>query len=654
MRRQTSTNVLLAGLALLASAWLGWCGAKRLTLKERVALGKAATALVQIAQGSRAQGTGSAFCVHEAGLFVTNRHVLLTRRPRSPRDDIRKIPLVKRATLVLSPGEADQREVKAEVLRVSDGFDLALLRVEGMDRAYSLLALGSVDNLVETAEVMAFGFPFGKALAVNRGSYPSISVNAGRVTSLRRRGGTLDRIQIDAALNPGNSGGPILDTQGKVIGVVVSGVVGMGVNFAIPVSQLRQFLSRPEILFTPPLLKRDDKHELAEFRARVVSLLPTKEPLALQLTLKTRAGEPRRYDMKPVGGVHRVKAVPIPPRKGPLVLRVEARYADGCVKGSVEDRLLKVGSKQTRFSEVRSLRFEPEAVVILSDGETLRGQISGLHDVSVTVGGQSMRCEFGDATTIEVDSPTVPNAVICTIVARQGKKEVGRLATPVYVEGAVPVRGMVAYLSLDEHEGKDAKDWSGNDNHARIEGARRVSGVRGKALSFEKDGDQLNAGNRPSLQFSGNYTLMAWVKPEDGDTDSRFGDPIISKEDDYRGFQLTWDRRRGAFGILSSAGSIKMTWGKGGKKNGEWYFVAGAFEDGSAKVYVNGELESSLEIPRGWQPNNREDLVFGSAVYGMNDDRHLRGVIDEIRIYNVALKPDEIRMVYQAYAPPTD
>ncbi|MBL7222799.1 MAG: trypsin-like peptidase domain-containing protein [Candidatus Brocadiae bacterium] len=654
MRRWIVTNVLLDGLLLLTAARLGWCEAQRLTLRERVSLGKAATALVEIAQGSRAQGTGSAFCVHKAGLFITNRHVLLTRRPRSSRDDIRKIPLVKRVTLVISSGETGEREVEAKVLRVSDDVDLALLKVEGAGKPYSHLTLGSVDNLMETAEVMAFGFPFGEALAVNRGAYPSISVNAGRVTSLRRKGGELSQIQVDAVLNPGNSGGPVLDAQGKVIGVVVTGVLGMGVNFAIPVSRLRQFLDRPEILFAPPTLKRNNQHDLTEFRARVVSLLPTSEPLTLQLTLKTRTGQTRHYDMKPIGDAHRVEAVPIPPRDGPLVLQVEAVYADGYVRGGVQDRVLKVGDRRTRLSEVRSLRFEPEAEVVLSDGKTLRGKVTGLDAVPITVGEQSMRCKLDDASMIEVDAPTALDAVFCTIIARQAGKEVGRITAPAYVEGAVPSRGLVAYLSLDERGGDDAKDLSGNDNHARVVGARRVPGVRGRALSFGKDGDQLNAGNRPSLQFSGNYTLMACVKPEDSNTDSRFGDPIISKEDDYRGFQLTWDRRRGAFGILSSAGSIQMAWGKGGKRNGEWYFVAGAFENGSAKVYVNGELESSVAIPRGWRANNREDLLFGSAVYGMNDDRHLRAVIDEIRIYNVALKPEEIRMVYRAYAPPAD
>ncbi|MBL7222798.1 MAG: trypsin-like peptidase domain-containing protein [Candidatus Brocadiae bacterium] len=426
---------LVAGLLLANAPRTTWCGETGLALKDRVALCKAATALVEVAQGSRVQGTGSAFCVHEAGLFVTNRHVLLTRRPRSPRDDMRKIPLVKRATLVLSPSEAAQQEVKAEVLRVSDDFDLALLRAEGMDRVFSRLTLGSVDDLMETAEVLAFGFPFGKALAVNRDSYPSISVNAGRITSLRRKEGVLDKIQVDVVLNPGNSGGPVLDAQGKVIGVVVSGIVGMGVNFAIPVSKVRRFLSRPEILFTPPPLKQATQHLPVEFRARVVSLLSPRAPMILELILETGDSGRHRYDMTLQDGVHRVIATPVPRAKGPLVVRLTATYSDGEVNGDVEDRCFRIGERQVKLSEIRSLKLGAPLKAELHSGDTLRGAVVDLGVVPIAVGGQWLRCKLDRAREIDVVRPEEVDAVTFTIVARSAGKEAGRLTASVYIEG---------------------------------------------------------------------------------------------------------------------------------------------------------------------------------------------------------------------------
>ena len=90
-------------------------------------------------------------------------------------------------------------------------------------------------------DVVAFGFPLAGGPAPGRDGRPSISVNAGSITALRRQEGRLKEIQLDAELNPGNSGGPVLDGHGKVIGVVRSGMVARGlgrtgINQAIPVS----------------------------------------------------------------------------------------------------------------------------------------------------------------------------------------------------------------------------------------------------------------------------------------------------------------------------------------------------------------------------------------------------------------------------------
>ena len=71
----------------------------------------------------------------------------------------------------------------------------------------------------------AFGYPFGRMLAADKG-YPAVSVNTGTITALRRKEGKLSTIQLDASVNPGNSGGPVVDKKGNLIGIVVSGILG--------------------------------------------------------------------------------------------------------------------------------------------------------------------------------------------------------------------------------------------------------------------------------------------------------------------------------------------------------------------------------------------------------------------------------------------
>ena len=147
-------------------------------------------------------------------------------------------------TVILSPGEPDQRIVNAKELKVDAEMDLALLQIQNPG-TLKALQLGDASTLYDTMDLTAFGYPFGMALATTEKDYPSISVSTGHLTSLRKKAGELEVIQLDAVLNPGNSGGPVLDANGRVVGVVQAGLPGAGINFAIPVSRLQKFLKDP-------------------------------------------------------------------------------------------------------------------------------------------------------------------------------------------------------------------------------------------------------------------------------------------------------------------------------------------------------------------------------------------------------------------------
>src|SRR5262249_48462481 len=246
---------------------------------------KAATAFLEIKPRQ-----ASAFCVHASGLFVTNEHVV-REGGTGP------------ITLVLASGTKTQKVYKASVVRRDKNLDLALLRVEGPVEL-PVLALGSDENLSELQELIACGFPFGTALGgPEQGTYPTISINTGKITALRLdKDRAVSRIQLDAALSPGNSGGPVLDSHGKVVGVVVSGIQGSGVNMAIPVSHVSRFLARPDISFTPPEESRLNQ-EVA-FKASAVSILPSAIPLELELVVNSAGQKERRYPMKESKGAY--------------------------------------------------------------------------------------------------------------------------------------------------------------------------------------------------------------------------------------------------------------------------------------------------------------------------------------------------------------
>jgi S1-C subfamily serine protease len=368
----------MSSLMRLASLLAVVCmsGSHRLSADETLSreavakLAKASTGLVECKSdfGSK---SGTGFCVHSSGLFVTNEHVIPM-----------KVDVI---TIVIDAGLKTQKVLKAKVLRRDIVLDLALLKVEG-DEPFTALELGSDKELAELTELIACGFPFGTALGKN-GNYPAISVNVGSVTSLRQnKEGILHRIQLDAAVNPGNSGGPVLDRTGKVVGVVVSGIRGSGVNEAIPVSHVHRFLAQPEVILKLPAVKSSDRHAEFEFTAKAVSFLPTKKVIELELLLRDEAGKERRIPMPLADGTYRAKAVPFPARDGPKLFRVGVKYEDGSVTGATEDRACRIGDVEFKLSQFRQVRSGAKPVVLLADGRKIEAKVTGLDKVPVKVG----------------------------------------------------------------------------------------------------------------------------------------------------------------------------------------------------------------------------------------------------------------------------
>jgi serine protease Do len=124
--------------------------------------------------------------------------------------------------------------------------DLALLQLDPEELKGSLPApvvLNDRDDLRVGDLVFAVGSPLGLERSVTQGI----------VSSVTRRMGNLRMIQTDAAVNPGNSGGPLFNTRGEIVGVVCAGAVSFdGLAFGIPVCDLIDFLvHRDTFLYDP-------------------------------------------------------------------------------------------------------------------------------------------------------------------------------------------------------------------------------------------------------------------------------------------------------------------------------------------------------------------------------------------------------------------
>ncbi|HEX5273369.1 MAG TPA: serine protease, partial [Gemmataceae bacterium] len=389
--------------------------------KTVVQRGKRATALLVLPAG---QGFGSAFCVDAAGFFVTNEHV------------VHDLPAGGKVSLVLHAGEDGEKVIQAVVVRADARPDLALLKAEGA-RDLTALELGAADDLAETTPLTAFGYPFGDRLAVRDKKYPAVSVNVGRVTSLRRTKEQLESIQLDAALNPGNSGGPVLDANGLVVGVVRAGIRGSGVNFAIPVTRLHELLKKPEIVFDPPPILYARQAESMVFTIRIVSLTKPVPKSSVELTLAAGDKERKFVARQGEGDTFTVSAVPVPKREGPARVSLDVVFPSGRVKCVVDDRSVRVGKESLRLGELRQI--SPgggTAVAVTREGREVSGAATGLGPVQGDLGGSTTTVDLSKATRVVVESTEEPiDAVEYTVVVKQGGTVVGEARGSIRIEG---------------------------------------------------------------------------------------------------------------------------------------------------------------------------------------------------------------------------
>ena len=221
----------LAGIGVLALAYLGWQQVVhrmappelRLTASDvplpsergarPAATGQSARDLAQRALGAAASlrcpnSVGSGFFV-APDLVVTNAHVLC------PHGESMQV------------GLSDDRKLVGVVVRSDTTVDLGLVRVAGAN--VEQLPLGDVGDLAVGDRVVIVGSPVGLDFTVQEGS----------ISSLQRSAGGVAYLQLDAKVSPGNSGGPVIDPQGRVVGIVSMKVAGEGVEgigLALPIN----------------------------------------------------------------------------------------------------------------------------------------------------------------------------------------------------------------------------------------------------------------------------------------------------------------------------------------------------------------------------------------------------------------------------------
>ncbi len=185
-------------------------------------------------QGAGVQGgTGSGFVIDDTGLILTNNHVVTLES-----DTV--------ATKLSVRFHNDPRTYPAKVVGRTPAYDVALIKVEAPGKVFKPVTLGDSDAVRVGQKAIAMGNPFGLEFSVTEGIISATGRDFRGTDNLAQ-----NVIQTDAAVNPGNSGGPLLNSSAEVIGIntaIASPATGggqgqfAGIAFAVPINLVKRVL----------------------------------------------------------------------------------------------------------------------------------------------------------------------------------------------------------------------------------------------------------------------------------------------------------------------------------------------------------------------------------------------------------------------------
>jgi VCBS repeat-containing protein len=186
--------------------------------------GKYGAGVVRI---DHSQGLGSGFVIDKEGHVLTNAHV------------------VDGAQGSITVSFSNDERVDAEVIGVDNATDVALLKVDLPASALTIVPLGDSASVVVGEPVVAIGNPFGQDRTVTSGIVSAVARSIEAPNGFSINGA----IQTDAAINQGNSGGPLFDMQGQVIGInsqIYTGGTGggnVGLGYAVPINLVKEVVA---------------------------------------------------------------------------------------------------------------------------------------------------------------------------------------------------------------------------------------------------------------------------------------------------------------------------------------------------------------------------------------------------------------------------
>lgn len=179
---------------------------------------------IEICSGDKIITTGSGFTINSTGSILTNYHVI-SKAVTDSRMDIK----------VSFPQSEDQEKSFSAIIGANSAReDLALISIEKETSVFLQFHKGNSPELM--TEVMVMGFPLGQGFKSTPGYIQAFQENPGL--------GYMYDLSI--GVDPGNSGGPVIDVHGSIVGVVTAHIPGYNFNLALPLDSVKGFIDRAD------------------------------------------------------------------------------------------------------------------------------------------------------------------------------------------------------------------------------------------------------------------------------------------------------------------------------------------------------------------------------------------------------------------------
>jgi len=327
----------------------------------------------------------------------------------------------------LNLGRPDVKQLRVRVLWRDRDSRLVLLKADSKE-PLPALELASNGKVAPRMEAIALGLAsVGRIAGFVSSPTPTVRARPGRVISVREKGDRPWLFQLDTTPPQGYSGGPVLDEQGRVIGVIVVGLPGTDIHYIVPADATSAPFAAVAMDFEPPPLLYRDRHTPRDWTVRVYSKAPLGNDASVEIRLG-RGTSARNFPARLTGNrVYTARVVPVALGEAdPVGLTLESKPEP--IRATVADRKVRVGETAVRLSELRRIESGATPNALAVDGRRFAGPVTGLDGLEVRQGRQGVVFDARRSPVVSIECPA-PDAepIDAEVVVKKGGNVLGRV-----------------------------------------------------------------------------------------------------------------------------------------------------------------------------------------------------------------------------------